>query len=146
VLKQTVSTSEYREKVRRHRISQSLDTEPAVEEIRSPFDVEKTSSGLLRIEINANFSAVSFAALALEVDSICKLDRNGVWFDFGRVDRLDGLVLTSLDQLMHELHQYCGGVKASAENDKLIRQIHFEHESSGGLAFLALLLEEAKTG
>ncbi len=146
ILKQPFSTREYRERVRRHRQAKSWDAEPAVEEIRSPFDIERAANGALRIEINANFSSASSAVLAEEVNRICSQESPGVLFDFGMVDRLDGAALKSLDALMNELHQGCGGVRASAANDKFIRQIHSEHEATGGLPFMVLLLEETKIG
>ena len=145
VLKQSISNPEYREKVRRHRHAKAWEAEPAIEDIRSPFDVFETSNGPLRVEINRNISRGSLSALAVELRKRCEKHKSGIEIHFGMVDRLEGPVLLMLDALLNELHQYCGGIKAIAENEKLTRQVHYEREASGRLAFLSLLLEEAKS-
>ena len=142
VMKQPFTTNEFREKVRRHRRTKKGDSQPedVIEEVISPYNLERASDGVIRIEINSRFSIGSCAALAMETHSIS--EKSGMRFDFGDIARLDVQALIALNSLMNELNQTCGGVTAVAENDKLARQIQNEHEEKGNLPFLALLIEE----
>lgn len=57
VMKQSFSTSEFREKARRFRRSQKTDsqTDTTIAEVVSPYNLEKLSDGSIRIEINPDF-------------------------------------------------------------------------------------------
>lgn len=146
ILNQSISNQEFREKVRRYRHASFGEAEPAFEEIRSPYDIEEISGGAMKVVVNQNISRGSVSALAVELHKRCEMNKQGIEVHFGMTDRMEGSALVKLDAVLNELHQHCGGVKAAAENEKLIRQIHDEHKTSGKMAFLALLLEEAKTG
>jgi len=144
VLKQTVSTGEFREKVRRHRRAYFGETEESklVEEVHSPFDMEKAADGSLHVVIHPNLSLASLAALAIEVKAYCASERPGVRFNLAEVPKLDRAVLAALDSFMVELHQNCGGVKVLAGNEKLILLVKDEQAATGKLSFFALLLDE----
>ena len=144
ILKQTVSTSEFREKVRKHRRTQLGETEDAamVEEIHSPFDMEKLADGALSVIVHPNLTINSLAALAVEVRAYCSAERPGIRFNLAEVTKLDRKVLAALDSLMVELHQNCGGVKVIAGNEKLILLVKDEQSATGKLAFISLLLDE----
>lgn len=144
ILKQSYSTSEFREKVRRYRRAKLGETEQAalIEEVHSPFEMEKAADGALQIVIQPRISLGSLAALAVEVKNFCAEERPGIRFDFSPIIKLDGTVLSALNSFMYELHQNYGGVKVTACNEKLILQVKDEHTATGNLAFMGLLFAE----
>jgi DNA-binding NarL/FixJ family response regulator len=148
VMKQPFTTDEFREKVRRHRRIQIKDsqTDEAIVDVISPYNLAKASDGPLRIEINSRFSMGSCAALSMETKSVCQGEYPGLRFEFGKIPRLDIRALIAINTLMNELHQTCGGVTVSVENEQLTRQIQDEEKANGTLNFLSLLLEEGRTG
>jgi DNA-binding NarL/FixJ family response regulator len=144
VLKQTVSTGEFREKVRRHRRAHfsEPDDRQMVEEVHSPFDLETAADGSLHVLIHPSLSLASIAALAVEVKAFCASERPGIRFNLAEVPKLDRPVLVALDSFMVELHQNCGGVKVLAGNEKLILMVKDEQSATGKLSFFSLLLDE----
>lgn len=145
ILTQPFSTHEHREKVRmyrRYKMGQN-DEETGAEEVHSPFDIEKAADGLLHVAIHDNFSLGSLAAVSAEAKSFCTEERAGLRFDFGQVAKLDSRVLVSLNTLLYELHQSCGGVTVTVGNNKLNAQVQALQNETGELAFLSLLLAEA---
>ena len=144
VLSQPFSTNEHREKVRMYRRYKMgyNDEETNGDEVHSPFDMEKAADGILQVAIHGNFSLGSLAALAVEAKVFCAEERSGLRFDFGQIASLDSRVLLALNTLLYELHQSCGGVTAMVGNDRLSRQVLEEHETTGKLEFLSLLLAE----
>ena len=144
--KQTFSTTEFRQKVRSHRRKQNTDnkTDEVIAEVLSPYNLERGADGALRIKINAGFSLASCAALGLETKYECQEVNRGIRFDFGGTARIDTRALVALNNLMQTLHQTCGGVTVSLENEKLVRQIQDDNEEKTSLSFLALLMEECR--
>ncbi|MHC1758714.1 MAG: response regulator [Negativicutes bacterium] len=145
IMKQNFSTSEFRQKVRSHRRKQNkeIQTEEVIAEVISPYNLERGSDGAMRIKINLNFSLASCAALGLETKFVCQEANSGLRFDFGGTARIDSRALVAINNLMHTLHQTCGGVTVFIENEKLARQIQEENAKNGNLTFLALLSEES---
>ncbi|HWR29724.1 MAG TPA: response regulator [Negativicutes bacterium] len=146
VMKQPFTTSEFREKVRRHRRTLKGDAkaDETVDEVVSPYNLVMAGNGELRVEINAHFSKDSCAALALESKYLCQEKATRLTFDFGSIARIDIQALVALNALMNELYQTCGGVTAIAGNEKLVHQIQDEHDENGKLPFLLLLMEEGR--
>lgn len=146
VMNQPFTTSEFREKVRWHRRKQKSDAqvEEVVNEVISPYNLEKLWTDSYQVVIHSSFSAGSCAALAVETKCLCQGEASGWVFDFGAIARLDKPALVALNSLMDELHQDCGGVTAVAANEKLVRQIQDEQDTNGNLSFLLLLLEECR--
>ena len=146
IMKQPFSTSEFREKVRRHRRSQKKETQAdgAIDEVISPYNLERASDGSVQIEINSDFSLGSCAALGLETKFVCQGDVRGMRFNFGLTPRIESRALVALNTLMHALRQTCGGVTVVIGNEKLARQIREQNEENGKLQFLALLTDESR--
>lgn len=146
VMKQNFSTSEFRQKVRSHRRKQNneIQTDEVIDEVISPYNLERESDGALRIKINPDFSLASCAALGLETKFVCQETNRGIRVDFGGTARIDSRALVALNNLMNALHQTCGGVTVFAGNEKLARQIQDDNEEKNNLSFLALLLEESQ--